>query len=40
MWCGYANPGKHFPYIDSESPKEYMDGVKYGSPAGLMEIMR
>jgi hypothetical protein len=40
VWCGYANAGKLFPYIDNEAPKEYMNGVKYGNPAGLMQIMR
>jgi hypothetical protein len=28
------------PYLDSNAPKEYYDGVKYGSPSGLMQIMR
>jgi hypothetical protein len=40
VWCGYANAGKSFPYIDNEAPKEYMNGVKYGSPAGLSQILR
>jgi len=40
VWCGYANPWKRKPFIDTESPKEYMNGVKYGSPAGLMQILR
>jgi hypothetical protein len=40
VWCGYANAGKLLPYIDFESPKEYMNGVKYGSPSGLMQILR
>ena len=40
VWCGYANEGHLMPYIDNEAPKEYMNGVKYGSPAGLMQIMR
>lgn len=40
VWCGYANAKHLMPYIDNEAPKEYMNGVKYGSPAGLMQIMR
>ena len=40
VWCGYANAGKLFPYIDFEAPREYMNGVKYGSPSGLMQILR
>jgi hypothetical protein len=40
IWCGYGNPWKRKPYIDINSPKEYFDGVKYGSPGGLMMIMR
>ena len=40
VWCGYANPGKRKPYIDSQVPKEYFNGVKYGTPSGLMQIMR
>jgi hypothetical protein len=26
--------------FDSNTPKEYMDGVKYGGPAGLMQILK
>jgi hypothetical protein len=40
VWCGYANAGHLMPYIDNEAPKEYMNGVKYGTPGGLMQIMR
>jgi hypothetical protein len=40
VWCGYANEGHLVPYIDNEASKEYMNGVKYGTPAGLMQIMR
>ena len=28
------------PNNDNEAPKEYMNGVKYGTPGGLMQIMR
>jgi hypothetical protein len=40
VWCGFANPAKRLPYIDSEAPKEYYNGVKYGTPGGLMMILR
>jgi hypothetical protein len=40
VWCGYANPWKKKPYINSQSPKEFYNGVKYGTPGGLMQILR
>jgi hypothetical protein len=40
LWSGFANPMKVKPYLDFNAPKEYFNGVKYGSPAGLMQIMR
>ena len=40
VWCGFGNPWKRKPYLDNNAPKEYLDGVKYGSPGGLMMIMR
>jgi hypothetical protein len=40
IWCGFGNPWKRKPYIDSNVPKEYFNGAKYGTPAGLMEILR
>jgi len=40
VWCGFGNPWKRKPYLDSNAPKEYFDGVKYGSPSGLMQILR
>jgi hypothetical protein len=40
VWSGFGNPWKRKPYLDANSPKEYMNGVKYGSPSGLMQIMR
>jgi hypothetical protein len=40
VWSGFGNPAKKKPYLNTNVPKEYMDGVKYGSPAGLMQIMR
>ncbi len=40
VWSGFGNPWKRKPYLDSNVPKEYFDGVKYGSPSGLMQILR
>jgi Protein of unknown function (DUF1329) len=40
IWSGFGNPWKRKPYLDHNAPKEYLDGVKYGSPGGLMMIMR
>jgi hypothetical protein len=40
LWSGFANPMKVKPYLDFNAPKEYFNGVKYGSPAGLMQILR
>jgi hypothetical protein len=40
VWCGYANPAKRKPLIDSQVPKEFYNGVKYGTPSGLMQILR
>jgi hypothetical protein len=40
IWCGFGNPAKRKPYLDTNAPAEYLDGVKYGSPSGLMQIMR
>jgi hypothetical protein len=37
IWSGFAL-GK--PFLGINAPKEYMDGVKYGSPGGLAMIMR
>jgi hypothetical protein len=40
LWSGFANPMKIKPYLNFNAPKEYFNGTKYGSPAGLMQIMR
>ena len=40
IWSGFGNPKKIGPYVGHDIPKEYMDGVKYGSPSGLSEILR
>jgi hypothetical protein len=40
VWSGFGNPAKRRPYLDSNAPKEFTDGVKYGSPGGLQMIMR
>lgn len=39
-WAGMGNPWKRLPYIDSQVPVQYRDGAKYGSPSGLMQILR
>ena len=39
-WSGMGNPDKREPYIDAQAPKEWHDGVRYGSPSGLMQILR
>jgi len=36
---GFGNPWKRKPYIDAMRPRNF-HGVKYGSPSGLMQIMR
>jgi hypothetical protein len=40
VWCGFGNPWKRKPYLNSNAPKEYFNGTKYGSPSGLMQIMQ
>jgi hypothetical protein len=40
VWCGFANPSRRQPYINSQAPKEFYNGVKYGTPGGLMQILR
>jgi hypothetical protein len=40
VWSGFGNPMKIKPFLNSNAPKEYFNGVKYGSPAGLMQIMQ
>ena len=40
IWCGFGNPWKRKPNLDWNVPKEYFNGVKYGTPAGLMQIFR
>jgi hypothetical protein len=40
VWSGYGNPQARLPYLDHNAPKQYFDGVRYGSPSGLMSIMR
>ena len=36
VWCGFGNPWKRKPYLDSNAPKEYLDGVKYGMPQAVL----
>jgi len=40
VWSGFGNDKKIKPYLGMAAPKEYLDGVKYGSPSGLQMIMR
>jgi hypothetical protein len=40
IWSDFGNPTKKGFYFDNNAPKQYLDGVKYGSPAGLMMIER
>ncbi|MBE3602837.1 DUF1329 domain-containing protein [bacterium] len=40
IWSSYGNPNKEGALLDFAAPKEYFDGVKYGSPSGLMQILR
>jgi hypothetical protein len=40
VWSGFGNPWKRKPYLDNNAPKEFFNGVKYGTPAGLMQIMK
>jgi hypothetical protein len=40
VWSGFGNPNKAGPMFDNNVPKQYLDGTKYGSPAGLMMILR
>jgi hypothetical protein len=40
IWSSYGNPQKQGALLNFDAPKEYFDGVKYGSPSGLMQILR
>ena len=40
VWSGFGNPWKRKPFLDSNAPKEFFNGTKYGTPAGLMQIMK
>ncbi|MGH7916291.1 MAG: DUF1329 domain-containing protein [Candidatus Binataceae bacterium] len=40
IWSSWGNKNKRSHYLDSQVPKQYLNGVKYGSPSGLMQIMR
>ena len=35
-----GNPAGREPLFNSDAPAEFRDGVKYGSPSGLAEIMK
>jgi hypothetical protein len=40
IWSSYGNPNRQGADLDYAAPQEYFNGVKYGSPSGLMQIMR
>jgi hypothetical protein len=40
IWSDYGNPKQTGFYFDHNAPAQYLDGVKYGSPGGLMMIER
>jgi Protein of unknown function (DUF1329) len=40
IWSSWANKDKKGFYLNQQVPGEYRNGVKYGSPSGLMQIMR
>ena len=39
-WSSAGNPPGQDPLFDSEVPREYQDGVRCGSPSGLMQVIR
>jgi hypothetical protein len=40
IWSSWGNSAHKGHYIDNAAPKEYLNGVKYGSSAGMQEIMQ
>lgn len=40
LYLDVANPLKRGPYVNKQVPSEYLDGAKYGTPGGLMMILR
>jgi hypothetical protein len=40
IWSSWGNQNQRTHYFNHEAPAEYLNGVKYGSPAGLMQILR
>jgi hypothetical protein len=40
IWSSYGNRKLAPAYLDFEAPKQYFDGIKYGAPAGLSQILR
>jgi len=40
VWSGFGNPWKRKPNLNMNVPKEYFNRVKYGSPSGLMQVMK
>jgi hypothetical protein len=39
-WSSAGNPTQNEPFLNQDAPGQYHDGVKYGSPSGLMQILR
>jgi len=40
IWSSWGNKNQKSHYINDQAPAEYLNGVKYGSAAGLMQIMK
>ncbi len=40
IWSSWGNPHQRTHYFNHQAPAEFLNGVKYGSPSGLMQIMR
>jgi Protein of unknown function (DUF1329) len=40
IWSPWGNPQHRGHWLNRLTPVEYQDGIKFGSPAGLMQILR
>jgi hypothetical protein len=40
IWSSWGNHAQKTHFFDNQVPGEYRNGIKYGSPSGLMQIMR
>jgi hypothetical protein len=38
VWSGFGNPANKKPYLNTNVPKKYVDGVKFGSRPGLIQL--